>query len=373
MDNKNLIKNLKQMKNLEVAGTPQASWLLSSKDILMSQINPQSNEVKAERTSNASYYFQYFTNFLKAGLVKPVAFSAAVLALLVSYNATAGYANSSIDGDLLYPVKAAKERLQLALTFSDRKKVELQMNFIAARADELKTLANRVASAPEKAIQVSNAAKRIAQDTKAVKDQLNKITLAATGDGEMMAVIKNLDTKTLEVSQSLNQIKAVVAASDATGQATADLQQAINNNNEVGAQAITAIVTSYNKEGGANITDTELSNRLSDRLNVAAENLNITNSASSSVVVATSTNEKAINFSLKASENFGTMLVGSTTGKTTGDLSVMITDAKMLVEQKNYDKVLQVIIDSNGVIIETTPSTSTVVSSSTVSTSTKTE
>jgi hypothetical protein len=48
MSNKEIIKQLKTLKGIKDAGTPNKKWVASNRDILMSQINPsmQSNTDK---------------------------------------------------------------------------------------------------------------------------------------------------------------------------------------------------------------------------------------------------------------------------------------------------------------------------------------
>lgn len=77
-------------------------------------------------------------------------YAASILVGLSLIGGTAFASGGSIPGDLLYPLKMVKEKVQMTLAVSDESKVNLQANFAQARLDELHALSERINNeAPE--------------------------------------------------------------------------------------------------------------------------------------------------------------------------------------------------------------------------------
>ena len=138
--------------------------------------------------------------------MKPVVATFAIMAMLLTYNATTTIANTSVSGDILYPVKTAKEKVQIAFTFDKEDKIKLQMTFISRRTEELHKIALNGSDSTKTQDQIENTAKKIAEDVKTVQDGLNKITIASINENNDSAIelAKEIDTKTLEVKKSIN-------------------------------------------------------------------------------------------------------------------------------------------------------------------------
>ena len=149
MSNQDLIKKLQDLKKLEAAGRPQAGWVMSNREILMSQIQPQ-NKVNTENISEAVYYWQYFGNMFRQRVLQPVAAFLLVVFVMTGYTVTANVAGASLPGEVLYPIKTASEKMQLAFAFSPDKKAQLQMNFASRRVGELQGLIEKHGSENER-------------------------------------------------------------------------------------------------------------------------------------------------------------------------------------------------------------------------------
>ncbi|MFA4872102.1 MAG: DUF5667 domain-containing protein [Patescibacteria group bacterium] len=262
MHSKDLIKNLKQLKNLEAGGRPQESWLASSKEILMSQIQPQpTKEILADR--QAIYYWQYFSGRFGL-LLKPALAVFLMVAVMFGYAATVGLADDSLPGDMFYSVKTASERVQLALTFPEDKNVQLQMDFVNRRVDELQKLAAQDNNKVAKARKVSETAKQISKDVKIVKEKLNKISAASVPKTDLTEVAKNIDTQTLQAGQTLADTAATLPT-DVQGEVADDMREALKNIEETGTAALAVIVKNY-ESGDSKISDNEVTARVADRL-----------------------------------------------------------------------------------------------------------
>jgi len=313
---KELIQKLNQVKNLTAGGQPDQSWVLSNKEVLMSQVQPnQLAEASAKISSDRIYYFEYFNNLFKQNVLKPATAFMVVVFVLLGYSATVTVAGDSLPGDMLYPIKTAREKVQLVLTLKDEEKVSLQMSFVSNRANELQKLAK---TANNKEI-VKKTAQQIVKDVKDVKDQLNKINMAAVN---IVAVAKEVDTKTLEVKQSLTAAHEGLSQ-EIKDEVSGDLKEAIATTEDVGTSALNVIIKKY-ENGEVNIDDSELALRVADRIKDAEGN----------IVGAVQTTANA-----------------STT-------QTVIEQAKDLLDQKNFSSALEKVTETNQ-LVNTSTSTST--------------
>lgn len=377
MTNKELIKKLSSLKDLEVAGKPQDSWVSSSREILMSQIKPQATENFT--TGDGQYYWQYFANMFKVAL-RPVGTFALVLITMLGYSATIGVANASLPGDMLYPIKTATEKVQLALTFEDDKKVQLQMGFVSRRVDELQQIVIKNEKPEEKVKKVSIAAKKISSDVKVVKEKLNQISNESTGSTkvDIVKVAKDVDTQTLQVGQTLVQANDKLSK-DEKSEVSKDIHDAINSTEEAGTSALSVIVKKYEK-GEAAMSDKEVATRVADRIKSTENNIagavvevnqlitNVTNSTSSLATM------KEI---LTANKNTTSTLANAASQPVAAQK--IIEQAKDLLDQKNFSSAIDKIVESKDVVAQAVSTvqaiTNTVQSKendATVSTSTET-
>ncbi len=284
MSNNELRKNLGKLKDLEIGGRPQGSWVSANRDILMSQIKPMSVASREESSSTFSYYVRYFSSVLKNGVLKPVGAFAVVVLTMLGYTAMSSIASASLPGDAMYPIKTASEQVQLALTFSADQKTALQMDFIGRRADEIQTLAKQPDQNPvAQAKKVSQAAKTIAQDVKTVKDSLNKISAAGDKDG-IVQLAKTIDTKTLEVGQTLATAQKDLPAEVKVNVAK-DMKDAIKTNDDTGVTALTVIVDNY-KKGDSGISDAEVTSRVADHIKTVENNIATADQAAKTLLAA---------------------------------------------------------------------------------------
>ena len=313
---KELIQKLNQVKNLTAGGQPDESWVLSNKEVLMSQVQPnQLAESTAKISSDRIYYFEYFNNLFKQNLLKPATAFMVVVFVLLGYSATVTVAGDSLPGDMLYPIKTAREKVQLVLTLKDEAKVSLQMSFVSNRANELQKLAK---TTNNKEI-VKKTAQQIVKDVKDVKDQLNKISMAAVN---IVEVAKEVDTKTLEVKQSLTAAHEGLSQ-DIKNEVSGDLKEAIATTEEAGTSALNVIIKKY-ESGGVQIDDSELVSRIGDRIKDAE----------------------------------GNITGASQTAKNASTTQTVIEQAKDLLDQKNFSSALEKVTETNQ-LVNTSTSTST--------------
>jgi predicted nucleic acid-binding Zn-ribbon protein len=284
MTDKELIQKLKGLKSLSAGGNPNQDWVLSNKKILMSQITPATAvESKEEKVDNRVYYFQHFNNIIRQRVFRPAMATLGVVAFILVYTATVSVAGASLPGEMLYPVKAAQEKVQLAFTFSDKDKVRLQMTFVSRRADELQKIVRETGDAQTQKSQIEKTVKKISDEVESVKAGLAKISIASV-DSDLLNVAKEIDTKTLEVKE------AIVAAQDAVideikAEVSEGIKKAIDDTDDTGTVAIGVIVDEYEK--GEDITDDEVVERVTERIKNTEEDIEDVREAISGVSTST--------------------------------------------------------------------------------------
>ncbi|MEK7072504.1 MAG: DUF5667 domain-containing protein, partial [Patescibacteria group bacterium] len=235
MTHKELVEKLNQVKDLSSGGNPNSVWVTSNKEILMSQIQPNNqNESPVAKSSERIYYFEYFNNLFRQSILKPATAFMIIVFVLLGYSATVSVAGDSLPGDMFYPIKTAREKVQLAFTFEEGEKVMLQMAFVSNRADELQQLVRTTDNTARSKAAVKKTAQQIVKDVKDVKDQLNKISLAAVS---IIDVAKEVDTKTLEVKQSLTAAHEGLST-EIKNEVSDDLKEAIVTTEETGTSAL---------------------------------------------------------------------------------------------------------------------------------------
>lgn len=368
---KELIKNLTKIKNLEAAGRPKDAWVVSAKDILLSQISPIESKTEYSEQSpfgDVSYYSRYFGQLLQQRVLKPVGAFVAVLAVMLSYTAAVSVASASLPGDMLYPVKTAAEQVQLALTLADDKKVQLKMDFVSRRVDELQQLAIKKDETTEvQTKKVTVTVQKISQDIQDVKKDLNKITAAsASTKASVLTVAKDVDTKTLQVEQGLVQTKEVLSQ-EVKKEVAPELAKAIAHTEETGASALGVIVENH-KAG--TVAETEVVTRVTERIKKTEESIQtIANdvddlvadikTASTTLVIATTTPNTVIT----STSTIASTTITSTTTTTTSTSAVLgalseqpkqaqaiINEAKSLLDQKDFSSALQKIQESKELV-----------------------
>ena len=346
MLDKELIQKLNQVKNLKAAGQPERTWILLNKEILMSQVQPnQKIESLAEKRGEKIYYFQYFNNLFKQSILKPALATVVIVFVLLGYSATVSMAGVSLPGDKLYPVKTAQEKVQLALTFAEEEKVSLQMSFVSRRADELGQLVKNDDEVSKKTAAVKKTAKRISKDVGDVKNKLDKISIAAVAvdDEKIIEVAKEIDTKTLELKQSLVETHNNLSP-EVKDDVESAFKEAINTTEETGTSALNVIIKKYENDQTM-IDGQDVASRVADRIKDAEVSI----VGVTKVIAKAATTTPAI-----------TPVINPATTTTTETLltiqekpkvaQAVIEQAKDLLDQKDFSSALQKVTETNKIV-----------------------
>lgn len=350
MKDKDLIKKIKELKSLEAAGSPQEGWILANKEVLMSQIQPRVNEnesVVKEQASDGVYYWQYFSNLFQQRVFKPVVASLVIVAMMLSYTATVSISNASLPGDTLYPIKTTTEKVQLALTFNQEKKVELQMSFVTRRADELGQLAQKDDDNQSKAQKISQTVQKISKDVESVKEGLGKVKIASTVSTETVNLAKTVDQKTMELEEAIIEVHNSLS-DDIKKEVENDIKEAIEKTEEAGTSALDVIVEKH--KSGEVTEEDDLISRVAGRIKSIEEDINSVSGAImilGGVGTSTSTTTQPLLLSGQKSTSTSYALT-----EKSQQAQEIIEEAKDLLDQKDFSSALEKIQESKRIVDE---------------------
>lgn len=350
---KSLINNLKAIKNLETIGRPEASWVSSNREILMSQINPQD---KVAENSLTKYYYQYFSELLQVKVLRPALMAIFVFGAYFGYSALTLTAQASLPGEAMYPIKVLGEKLQLAATFGDEGKVKLKMDFISRRGDELQQIARKPEDPKVKSVNISATVKQITQDVKDVQTQIDKMTNDASAV-TLISTAKVVDDKTLKVEKDIVDVHTSLPT-EVKKEVAKDVKEAIAQTEVTGTQALSVMVAKSEekqvKDANQAVSDKELTTRVGDRIKnmeiaVEAANLEVDKIATGTTalimntitVVSSSTSDSVTTTTLKDA-----MKEVSDQPKAAQDA---VDQAKSLLDKKDFSSALLKIVEGKNI------------------------
>lgn len=351
---KSLINNLKAVKNLETIGRPEAAWVLSNREILMSQINPQ--DKKIEENSLTKYYYQYFSEMLQFKVLRPALMAVFVFGAYFGYSAITLTAQASLPGEAMYPIKVLGEKLQMATTFGDEGKVKLKMDFISRRGDELQQIARTPEDPMVKSVKISATVKQITEDVKDVKTQIDKMTIDASA-ASLISTAKVVDDKTLKVEKDIVDVHTSLST-EVKKEVAKDVKEAIAQTEVTGTQALSVMVSKSGekevKDANQAVSDKELVARVGDRI----KNMEIAVEAAASEVNKIATGTAAIIMDKVTMVSSSTS--ASLTTTTLKDAMQAVSDqpkaaqdavdeAKNLLDKKDFSSALLKIVEGKNI------------------------
>lgn len=129
MREKDLLIKLNTLKEVK----PSEDWKKQNRDLLLTQIY-----AGQERKEDGFSFFSYKLPFEILSTARPAMVLAFIMFLFLGSGAwSMKLAQDTKPGDSLYTAKRIGEHTQLALTFDEKEKVKLQLDFAANRANEL--------------------------------------------------------------------------------------------------------------------------------------------------------------------------------------------------------------------------------------------
>jgi len=351
---KKLINNLKAVKNLETIGRPEGAWVLSNREILMGQINPQSKRADYQPSK---YYYQYFQETFQQKFLRPAFMAMLVFGAYFGYSAVNLTAKASLPGEAMYPIKVLGEKLQMATTFGDEGKVKLKMDFISRRGDELQQIARKVEDPKVKSEKISATVKQITEDVKDVKTQIDKMTIGASAVS-LISTAKVVDDKTLKVEKDIVDVHTSLPT-EVKKDVAKDVKEAIAQTEVTGTQALTVMVAKSNekevKDANQAVTDKELATRVGDRI----KNMEIAVEAATLEVNKIATGTTAIIMDKVVTGNSSTSVSTTTLKNAVKEVSQhpqaaqdAVDEAKTLLDRKDFSSALLKIVEGKNIAAE---------------------
>jgi len=350
---KTLINNLKAIKNLESAGRPEASWVAANRELLMSQINPQSKSIEFQP---AKYYYQFFSEVFQQKFLRPALMAVLVFGAYFGYSAFTLTAQASLPGEALYPIKVLGEKIQLAATFGDESQVKLKMDFISRRGDELQQIARIPETSEVKSVKISAAVKQITENVKDVQTQIDKMAIDASASA-LINTAKVVDEKTLKVEKDLVDVHTSLPT-EVKKEVAKDVKEAISQTEVTGTKALSVMVAKSEektvKDAKQAVSDKELTTRVGDRiknteiaLEAAVLEVNKIATGTAAVImgkvtsVSSSTSDTVATTTLKDA-----MKAVSEQPKAAQDA---VNEAKNLLDKKDFSSALSKVVESKNI------------------------
>lgn len=208
MNEKELIKKLNSMKDFKA----DDSWKKNNRQVLLSQI---SNSISEEKN-----WCQKIETKLRLPVWKLVSQPAMVVLLICAVVLSGGIfslqaAKDTKPGDSLYIAKIVSEKAQIAFTFDDKKKAQLNLRFASNRAREISQImegnnsSNETVEKNEKVKKLMDNFKREITSARSVIEKMSpseqgENNLPGAEDSMMFSANVGKDSQGIEVSGEIN-------------------------------------------------------------------------------------------------------------------------------------------------------------------------
>lgn len=173
---KDLLNKLNQLKSI----TPDSAWKASCREILYSQMTGQNlNEIESDQFSWRMFWGDLIPN-VNVKLPQTVWIIILSISIMTSGGLASVYAaRDSKPGDSLYIAKIISEKTKLVLTFDDKEKAKLNLEFAANRAKESVQVLEENTSAEKKDAKLQELTKNFKDELNQAKNKLGKINVGS--------------------------------------------------------------------------------------------------------------------------------------------------------------------------------------------------
>ncbi|PJB15479.1 hypothetical protein CO116_03630 [Candidatus Falkowbacteria bacterium CG_4_9_14_3_um_filter_38_19] len=212
MDDKEILKKLNNLKTIK----PDNQWKNNYRQVLFSQISSGQAEIDKGKEDGFSWKV-FFGDLIPQGfkfeLVKPIWISILVIFILLGGGLVSVYASlDTKPGDSLYIAKVISEKAQFAITFNEKGKAKLNLEFATNRAEEINQLLKEsTALEQDKNKKVQQLSLDFKRELNQAKSRLNKIDntnkIKINNNEEVQYFGANLgkDDQRMEVSEPAKQ------------------------------------------------------------------------------------------------------------------------------------------------------------------------
>lgn len=189
---------------------------------------------------------------------RPVGVVAIIVGIVVGPGIAAVSASmGSLPGEPLYGLKRSVEKAQISFALTEKKKAELEIEFVANRVYELHRLTKEQAPSPERAVKIEIALNELKKDTDSVKGRLEKVNAANSGQQETIELAKTITEKSEKYQETLQE------ASEDSDQ---EIQEALTTVQKVAIEALDVLADKHKKEQSPAITQEDLGAKVNGQL-----------------------------------------------------------------------------------------------------------
>lgn len=175
MKDKDLIKQLNSLKSISLDVDVKSK----KRELLLSQLSNSAEPNVfsfSEFILNFKAYSSMGYNYVVKPFAQPVLAVVLIMVLVLGGGiASMNAAKDSKPGDSFYVAKIIQEKTQIALTFDEKKKAQLNLEFAGNRANEITKVMETEDSQKEKTERVAKLTKNFENEIKQVKERLVKI------------------------------------------------------------------------------------------------------------------------------------------------------------------------------------------------------
>ncbi|MFA5358316.1 MAG: DUF5667 domain-containing protein [Patescibacteria group bacterium] len=307
MKNKDFINKLKEIKT----GQPDSEWVKRNRDILLYQVKAQqSSRFEMFSKDGANYTWSVFRLLFPTSFAyRLTAVVCLMLVLIASSSVTTTWADRSLPGDFLYPVKLTSERVQLAFTFDQESETKLQVEFAGKRLQEVEQISLGDESDVNKADKIKTSLNGYKKNIQQVKNDLEKINKES--EPGKAAELASLVSKQVGDYSTVLGNKATVP--------TSDINEAILASDQVVDKSIDVVLEKYQQVGGTSVpvSPQELAiifNKKAEIISKFIENIEVTIKAGKDLT-ASATGENKESVQKEAGDALGKFLVKLETAK----------------------------------------------------------
>lgn len=220
MTNNDLISKLNNLKNVN----PNAEWLKSNREILLSQISNSGGE----KLSAWKIFVVNMQSFAKAA--SQPAFALGVFILLIgSALFSQQIFSKTKPNNSLYIARIISEKLKLNTTFNSQERDKLAMQFASERAKDISSvLADPAFNNPANQDQVAKLSDNFKQEVNTVKNSLSRLPLntkkdetSTTSSDEVVIAGNSKDTAGIQMAETPSLKAATVNSTTSTASTTA--------------------------------------------------------------------------------------------------------------------------------------------------------
>ncbi|MBM3205210.1 hypothetical protein FJZ48_04535 [Candidatus Uhrbacteria bacterium] len=329
-----------KIREAEQQFTPDSAWMKKTREDVLNRIDAL--QIQAPSVSFGRRVIQSMKFLLPGRIVtairRPVLATLSIVGMVTGGSImSVSAAEQAVPGDLLFPLKIAREQTRLMLTSNRSDKLKLKTEFIGRRGDEIKSIvASNVSQKPKRLQQAAEIVKR---DLDTVKTQLAEV-VKQEAPVQAAEAAKLVDKQSSQLIEALKDAKAAGAGSVVDSKVSEASVAAVN----TGVKAVQVLIDSQtNPEAQGVVTNSELVQSISEKVQVMNEN--VVDAAQKLGLTVITTSSTVLGGNRETTSTVTIVTPGSTSGVATSsvmqvvDAQQVLVATKQLLEQNKLDQV----------------------------------